>query len=82
MVYISTDYVFSGECPPYSADAQPGPVNAYGRLKLDGEVKTLSADENNLVLRVPILYGEVASTFESGAIVAFSLALRSNHRGR
>ena len=39
LVYISTDYVFSGKEgeAPYEADAQTGPTNLYGQTKLDGE---------------------------------------------
>lgn len=35
--YISTDYVFDGKNPPYKEDDETNPLNAYGRLKLEGE---------------------------------------------
>ena len=41
VLYISTDYVFDGTKPPYKADDEPGPVNLYGQLKLEGEQAVL-----------------------------------------
>ncbi len=37
LVHISTDYVFDGSAPPYTPDAVPNPLNAYGRHKLAAE---------------------------------------------
>lgn len=38
LVHISTDYVFDGKSRQgYTEDAQPNPINAYGRSKLLGE---------------------------------------------
>lgn len=56
MVYISTDAVFDGEsCRLYSEEDETGPVNVYGKTKLDGEAAVLQYD-GNLVLRTNI-YG-------------------------
>lgn len=39
VIAISTDYVFDGAATtPYEVDAVPGPITAYGRTKLAGEV--------------------------------------------
>ncbi|KAK4142277.1 uncharacterized protein C8A04DRAFT_13325 [Dichotomopilus funicola] len=67
LVYISTDYVFAGRPgeAPYEADAPTGPTNLYGQTKLDGEGAVLGRFEERgregwgVVLRVPVLYGEV-----------------------
>lgn len=65
LLYISTDYVFDGTRPPYAVDAEPHPLNFYGRTKLAGEQVTLKASADHIVLRVPILYGEVETLEES-----------------
>jgi len=65
MIYISTDYVFAGDSPPYSADMEANPTNVYGKSKLAGEKVALATDSGNLVLRVPVLYGDVKTTKES-----------------
>lgn len=57
MVYISTDYVFDGEHGPYSEDDVPNPINVYGRTKLEGELITLNAMDDALVLRTTGVYG-------------------------
>ncbi len=62
--YFSTDYVFDGTQPPYSIDAEPNPLNFYGKSKLEGE-KVVLEDSQSIVLRVPVLYGPVETTDES-----------------
>jgi len=62
---ISTDYVFDGTSPPYSPDDAPGPLNAYGQSKLDGENALLACDPHACVLRLPLLYGPVVDWSES-----------------
>lgn len=37
MLYVSTDYVFSGTKGDYTETDQPNPMNVYGKTKLDGE---------------------------------------------
>ncbi|KAM7397376.1 hypothetical protein PAMA_005602 [Pampus argenteus] len=64
-VYISTDYVFDGRNPPYGEDDSPNPLNLYGRSKLEGERETLRHCPGAVVLRVPVLFGEVESVSES-----------------
>ncbi|WP_170833214.1 dTDP-4-dehydrorhamnose reductase family protein [Microbulbifer marinus] len=65
LVYISTDYVFDGSAPPYSADDEPNPINFYGRSKLAGEQAVLG-NGDHWVLRVPLLFGPVTYLRESG----------------
>ncbi|XP_005753288.1 methionine adenosyltransferase 2 subunit beta isoform X2 [Maylandia zebra] len=64
-LYISTDYVFDGRNPPYGEDDSPNPLNVYGRSKLEGERETLRHCPGAVVLRVPVLFGEVESVTES-----------------
>jgi dTDP-4-dehydrorhamnose reductase len=62
---ISTDYVFDGTHPPYRYDAQPSPLNAYGRSKLEGERALTETTEVGCVLRLPLLYGPIVDWTES-----------------
>ena len=58
LVHISTDYVFDGTgTRPYLEDAPTGPLQAYGRSKLEGERQVLGADPRALVVRTSTLYG-------------------------
>jgi dTDP-4-dehydrorhamnose reductase len=69
LVYVSTDYVFDGSAPPYFPDSAPNPLNAYGRMKLAGELAVRNAFGADAdlwaVIRIPILYGRVESLGES-----------------
>ncbi|KAL8722816.1 MAG: hypothetical protein Q9225_000765 [Loekoesia sp. 1 TL-2023] len=74
LIYISTDYVFSGKPgeAPYEADSTPNPTNLYGQTKLAGEKAVLEECENTgmaVVLRVPVLYGHAETPAESAVNV-------------
>jgi len=71
MVYISTDYVFDGKTPPYKHDSLTNPLNDYGISKLDGEKVVLEQNPDNVVLRIPILYGDVEYLDESAITTLF-----------
>ncbi|WP_206951745.1 dTDP-4-dehydrorhamnose reductase family protein [Trinickia acidisoli] len=62
---ISTDYVFDGSAAPYRIDDRPGPLNAYGRSKLEGEIALADSTELGCVLRLPLLFGPVVEWSES-----------------
>jgi len=66
LIYISTDYVFSGKPgeAPYKTDAATSPTNVYGETKCEGEQAVIKAMADvgskgvpAVVLRVPLLYG-------------------------
>ncbi|KAL8953826.1 MAG: hypothetical protein Q9222_000335 [Ikaeria aurantiellina] len=74
LIYMSTDYVFSGKAgqAPYDVSATPNPPNLYGQTKLAGEKAVLEVCENTglaVVLRVPVLYGSVETNAESAVNV-------------
>lgn len=56
VVYLSTDYVFRGDSPPYAEGDRPDPVNVYGRTKLAGE--THLDPERDIVVRTSWIYGD------------------------
>ena len=67
VIYMSTDYVFDGTKPPHQVTDVPNPLNSYGVSKLDGEHIVSNTCVNNIILRVPILYGNVL--YESDSAV-------------
>lgn len=85
LIYISTDYVFSGKPgeAPYEADAPTGPTNLYGQTKLDGEhamleaVKAAGKENLGVVLRVPVLYGDAEMPSESAVNVLMDALWKS-----
>jgi dTDP-4-dehydrorhamnose reductase len=64
VVHLSTDYVFDGEKGGYYVeDDATGPVNAYGRSKLAGEVAVRAANPKHLILRTSWVYGAFGAGF-------------------
>ena len=58
MVYISTDYVFSGEGEePWKEDSLYGPRNVYGLSKVQGEIAVRSLMKRYFLLRTSWVYG-------------------------
>ncbi len=56
-VFFSTDYVLAGAAGPYREDAATGPLNVYGRHKLEAERVIASVVANHLIVRVCGVYG-------------------------
>jgi dTDP-4-dehydrorhamnose reductase len=64
VVHLSTDYVFDGEKRGYYDEDDPtGPVNAYGRSKLAGEVAVRAANPRHLILRTSWVYSASGAGF-------------------
>ncbi|MER7361357.1 dTDP-4-dehydrorhamnose reductase [Nonomuraea wenchangensis] len=62
LLQVSTDYVFDGAAAgPYGEDDPTGPLNAYGRTKLVGELAAL--DHGQYVVRTAWLYGARGTNF-------------------
>lgn len=80
MLYLSTDYVFDGEQPPYEIDAATRPLNAYGQSKLAGEEAIRDVTADAAVLRVPILYGPCESLAESAVTITVPQLLAASPR--
>lgn len=61
LVHVSTDYVFDGRSDrPYREDDPVGPLQVYGRSKLEGEARVLREHPRALVARTSTLYGRAA----------------------
>ena len=64
MVHVSTDYVFDGKGDrPYAETDEPGPISAYGRSKLAGELRVAEASQDALIVRTAWLYGHAGPNF-------------------
>jgi dTDP-4-dehydrorhamnose reductase len=57
IIHISTDHVFDGtKHGAYVEDDPTGPINVYGRTKLEGEQRVIKACERHLILRTGWLH--------------------------
>lgn len=64
LVHYSTDYVFDGSgSTPRSEDAPTGPLNVYGRTKLEGEEAIRASGCSHLLLRTSWVYGARGGNF-------------------
>jgi dTDP-4-dehydrorhamnose reductase len=61
LVHFSSDYVFDGENDAgYAEDAEPQPVNAYGRSKMMGEDAVRMLGDKYYIVRLSRLFGKPA----------------------
>ena len=64
LVHYSSDYVFDGSgTEPRSEDAPTGPLNAYGRSKLEGEQLIRASGCRHLILRTSWVYAARGGNF-------------------
>ena len=61
IIYVSSDYVFEGNCGNYKEEDEPIPKTVYGKSKLAGEKYGLNNSDNFIVLRTSAIYDEFAS---------------------
>ena len=73
-IYISTDYVFSGEEGMYKETDRPGPINIYGLTKLEAENMVRDSPLEWCIARPSVIYG---STPAAGK-VNFALWMLNN----
>lgn len=58
LMHFSTDYIFDGyAATPYREDDTAGPVNVYGKTKLEGEQAITGSGCRHIILRTSWLYG-------------------------
>jgi dTDP-4-dehydrorhamnose reductase len=64
LVHYSTDYVFDGSgSAPRTEEAPTGPLNVYGRTKLEGEQAIRAGAGRHLILRTSWVYGTRGGNF-------------------
>ena len=57
LIYISTDYVFSGEKGRYKETDKPDPINYYGLTKLKAEEIVQKTQAEYFIARPSVIYG-------------------------
>lgn len=64
LLYISTDYVFSGEgTEPFETDSPKVPCNFYGKSKLEGEKAVQEICSEYFIVRISWVFGENGKNF-------------------
>ena len=65
MVYISTDYVFDGQCEkPWEPDCKDyKPLNVYGQTKLEGELAVSELLDKYFIVRIAWVFGVNGKNF-------------------
>lgn len=64
VIHYSTDYVFDGrQSQPYAVDAPTGPLGAYGRSKLAGELALRDSGADHLTFRTAWVYAAHGHNF-------------------
>lgn len=80
-MYISTDYVFSGDSGQYFEEDPVRPINVYGASKLAGEVLTRAYSPRHYIIRVSSLFGAAGSSGKGGNFVETMIENRWNEGG-
>jgi len=62
IIHLSTDYVFDGKNGPYSELDPVCPISVYGETKLASEHILFNHDQNNLIIRGNVIYGDSSTT--------------------
>ncbi|MGZ8523662.1 MAG: SDR family oxidoreductase [Chitinophagaceae bacterium] len=57
-VFVSTDFVFDGEQGMYKEDDPTGPVNYYGKTKLEAEEAVREYEHDWAIVRTVMVYGK------------------------
>ncbi|OJY79902.1 MAG: NAD(P)-dependent oxidoreductase [Sphingobacteriales bacterium 40-81] len=68
LIYVSTDFVFSGDNGPYREDDTPAPVNYYGESKLASEKIIQSSKTSWAIVRTVLVYGNILSGTRSNVV--------------
>ena len=64
MLYVSTDYVFSGEGErPWTPEDAPAPIGVYGLTKFEGEQAVRSQLEQYFIVRTAWVFGQNGGNF-------------------
>lgn len=76
-IFVSTDFIFSGEDGPYDEEAEAAPVNFYGETKLLGENLVINAKTAWAIARTVLVYGIANDLSRSNIILWVKSSLES-----
>ncbi|MFT3747412.1 MAG: SDR family oxidoreductase [Agriterribacter sp.] len=68
LIFVSTDFIFSGDSGPYIEDDIPSPVNYYGESKLAAEDIIQNSKINWAIVRTVLVYGNILSGTRSNVV--------------
>ena len=68
LIYISTDFVFSGDDGPYRETDVPAPVNYYGETKWEAEQIVQQSNINRAIVRTVLVYGNILTGTRSNIV--------------
>lgn len=68
LIYISTDFVFSGDDGPYRETDVPDPVNYYGETKWEAEQIVQQSNINWAIVRTVLVYGNILTGTRSNIV--------------
>jgi dTDP-4-dehydrorhamnose reductase len=79
VIYISTDYVFSGEKGKYKETDRPNPIQYYGLTKLKSE-ELVKTQEEYFIGRPSVIYGSTSATGKVNFVLWVIETLRKGGR--
>lgn len=82
ILFISTDFVFSGAKGPYKEDNAPGAVSYYGLSKLAGETIVKSTVSNWAIVRTVLVYGDTVGLNRSNFVTWVKTSLEKGEKIR
>ncbi len=82
LVYISTDYVFSGETGCFKEDDAPKPVNYYGLTKLRAEETAKKLVPDCCIARASVIYGAAPAAGKVNFALWLINKLRNGEKAR
>ncbi len=81
LIYISTDYVFSGEKGSYKETDKPDPINYYGLTKLKAE-EIVQAQKEYFIARPSVIYGSTPAAGKVNFALWLIETLRKGERAK
>lgn len=77
LVHLSTDFIFNGEEGPLDEDANPDPVNFYGKTKLASEELLRKSRCDYSIIRTVLVYGVGFDPAQSNIVLWVINSLRN-----